>query len=900
MKMLQVRFSDEPNQECGIGYIVPEWIEMIPTIEVITDVYGSERKLPMTTIILPLKSEKVKAVKKQLSEVHPELLLFLSKIKQLSVREQIDDSSTDNILSSISISRRIELLSTRDGRTSSYFVQLSAQDGTDMKCWYYMWKQALPVKPESRIDGRSEVNEWAITLAFPFNKRLTRGAPCSGIFAFLPTEMVTGFEFIIHADFMLASSRETILMDNKWNLGILDCLPSMFVDAFASYIKSSEQPLSKLVAMFKFLPVDSLSFAALNNIRETIRTIMKEKPILPYELFSDKQMDFCKPVEAIRLLPEFRELLKRAKNDGLSLEAISAEGSFVLHSVIDDAKYDQILNFLGVNNSTNDGEWYQKCINVCNLVDQVSEDVYLDILCFIMDNIHMFKPFNTLIKYVRRMAGVSNASKSTSNGVYYAEALDVHSWLDECNVQLAGQNGPVFMSNSMHQTLSRHKRRSEIVSWLQDEGCIVVTTVCQYIDGLLEAELDAERVILICHFLYHSFEEKLVSEPDVYSLCSELPIVDSLGCMHTEWMKALVPPAGSKWYKLFGRTPFKSHGYVAMGKNIYCQSKDFSGRHTPNESLLHFMMVYTKALDLPEILPPDVELPVANKHLTAEQAFILLDWIQNLKSRRSFMPPRFIACIRNGSWMKTNAGYKSPNKSFLFDGSQESILTETMQVFANFPIIDEQYYRGCIKQYSDVLKSIGVRFVSEKSYAALDEQLIPFVSSEVTKDKAYALLKYIRHAKNQGQLSEIFLQILKGKEWLRTTRGCNIPSGSVFMRSKTDAIAQITNLSVVDEAFYGEAINSHLRELELLGVVVDVEDVYKHIISNFARPTDLAEMKSDSVLLLLRCIREMGSSHLELIEKIRSKPWMSTSIGFSCPQESIIFDAQWDSLADVA
>ena len=40
--------------------------------------------------------------------------------------------------------------------------------------------------------------------------------------------------------------------------------------------------------------------------------------------------------------------------------------------------------------------------------------------------------------------------------------------------------------------------------------------------------------------------------------------------------------------------------------------------------------------------------------------------------------------------MKTNTGYKNPNKSFFFDGNKKSILTEMIKVLANFPIIDEQ------------------------------------------------------------------------------------------------------------------------------------------------------------------------------------------------------------------
>jgi len=46
--------------------------------------------------------------------------------------------------------------------------------------------------------------------------------------------MVTNLPFIIQADFLLASSRESILFDSQWNRGILECVPSAFVNAFGA------------------------------------------------------------------------------------------------------------------------------------------------------------------------------------------------------------------------------------------------------------------------------------------------------------------------------------------------------------------------------------------------------------------------------------------------------------------------------------------------------------------------------------------------------------------------------------------------------------------------------------------------------------------------------------------
>ena len=116
-----------------------------------------------------------------------------------------------------------------------------------------MWKQKFPVGKEYRVERRQEVDEWIITLAFPFGEWLERGTGSPGVYAFLPTEMVTNFPFVIQADFLLASSRETVLLDNKWNQGILGCVPTAFVDAFKSLVKGNENaPVWTLPDIFRF------------------------------------------------------------------------------------------------------------------------------------------------------------------------------------------------------------------------------------------------------------------------------------------------------------------------------------------------------------------------------------------------------------------------------------------------------------------------------------------------------------------------------------------------------------------------------------------------------------------------------------------------------------------------
>lgn len=382
----QIRFNEKPRPPCKLGFIVPEWVEESPSLNDIQQIYGPSSSLPSTVIILPLKPDKMEAVKQQLSSLHPEVLLFLSKIKRLSVREDNDDPRL-NTISSIAITKETNLVTRKNIDAESFTLYLSAEENGDTsrgECSYYIWKQKFPVRPENKVERRMEVEEWVITLAFPNGDRLHRGMSSPGVYAFLPTEMVTNFPFIIQADFILASSRETILMDNVWNQGILNCVSSAFVQALISLVRTIEEaPVSNLPRMFEFLPVSSSPYPKLNAVRDSIKAKLVEENIVPSESCLEQKF-FHRPCEVGRIMPEFWNILDKARDQGVSLLNLSSHGLYALNSSFDQPMYDQILNFLGVGAMNN--EWYAKCIKGSNLVMGVSEETYSELLIFLAEN----------------------------------------------------------------------------------------------------------------------------------------------------------------------------------------------------------------------------------------------------------------------------------------------------------------------------------------------------------------------------------------------------------------------------------------------------------------------------------------------------------------------------------
>ncbi|GKA82304.1 hypothetical protein Tco_0789052 [Tanacetum coccineum] len=318
----QIRFNDKPCEHCNVGYIVPEWVEDDTVLSAIKGVYGSATNLPTTTLVFPLKPEKVIPVKKQLSSVHPEALLFLSKIKRLSVREQNDDPSL-NTVSAISISSETNFVTSKS-----------------------MWKQRFPVKQENKVDTRQEVEEWITHRAIPIVQNPKN-----------------------HQAFL------NILWDNKWNQGILNCVPDAFLNAFTSLVKSTENaPVSSLANMFWFLPfiTSNLRHQQLSRVRRAIQVKLKDHPM----------------------------------RQNVSLHNISSHGTFILNSSFDKETYNNILNFLEIKYV--DDEWYAKCISGSNLVTGVSEDVYSELLVFIAENWESFQETNIIISNIQQNITIGN------------------------------------------------------------------------------------------------------------------------------------------------------------------------------------------------------------------------------------------------------------------------------------------------------------------------------------------------------------------------------------------------------------------------------------------------------------------------------------------------------------
>ncbi|XP_071693076.1 uncharacterized protein [Rutidosis leptorrhynchoides] len=907
----QIRFNEKPCQLCGVGYIVPEWVEEESILSAIRCIYGSNSALPTTTLVLPLKPDKVKSVKDQLSSVHPEVLLFLSKIKRLSVKENNEDPKL-NTVSAISISSEKNFVTLKSLVAESYTLHLTADDISikdDTECDYYMWKQRFPVKNENKVDIRSEVEEWVITLAFPNGTRLKRGATMPGIYSFLPTETVTNFPFIIQADFLLASSRENILWDNKWNKGILACVPVAFMNAFTSLVKSTNNaPVSSLPNMFRFLPVNSSSHPELNHVRDAIKAKVMNEPIVPCESYTVQKL-FRTPKEVFRLKPVFWSILNSARNNGVSFQNISSHGAYILTSYFDKPEYCSVLEFLEIKYI--DYDWYARCIASSNLVMGISEDVYLDLLIFIAEHwrwtfCHTEINNIPLIKYVGLDGQVALMKiKVCANKLLLVNSDCNISWLIKCNKEFSCSGKQSFLPEVTHDAIRLCPRQNILDKWLREDLKVKSVGVYEYTVELCSSiGSDRKLAVMFAHFVYNSLQKKYLQKHQVEALCGRMPIVDNYGYVNTSRTGVLVPANGSKWVELIGTNPWRRDNYVELGED-YTRCANYFGTVTSGEELISFLKTYVGASDVPNISPPNSSIPTLSSPLTKKNTFLLLQWFHNLRIKRVSLRERFISSIKNGSWLKISlsgcSGYRPPNESFMLEESIGKLL-QNGSVLVDIPLIDVNFYGDGIKLYKEELQMFGVRFENKEACEFIGDRLMSIVaSSKLTRDNVISILKFIQYLRANYISSKDFIERIKDTKWLRTSRGDVAPSNAVLYSCEWNAASQISDIPFIDQDYYGYELQIFKTELELLGVVASFNQrCYQLVYDNLKSSSLLTSLSSEAVYLILKCISKLISSD-KLVQAVKGKKCLKTNMGYKCPSDCYLLnpESEWGGLLHV-
>jgi len=245
----------KPQGTDDLGYIVPHWVDFDPP----TVPSG------FTAIYLPLIKGKRESIEKGLCEILPETILFLTKLRRLQI------GSTEFVARDCA-EGLVKLSTAKD--ESLYFVQRQ------------YWS-----RPEGLFEEkRPAITEREVMVALP----LKPARQCLGrVFAFLPTELDTGLPFLVNADFILTSSRDSLLEDRRWNEWLRAKIAPTFVEAFLALLND---PTWRYEA-YRCIPIRSDIAAGADYFAPVVDSVLESLRAQPCVLSADGEL--CLPSQVL-------------------------------------------------------------------------------------------------------------------------------------------------------------------------------------------------------------------------------------------------------------------------------------------------------------------------------------------------------------------------------------------------------------------------------------------------------------------------------------------------------------------------------------------------------------------------------------------------------------------------
>ncbi len=246
----------EYDAETKLGFIVPVWVE-----KNIGEIDSNQ-----TTIILPLDKEEFnyEKVETMLRDIEPETILFLSKLKRLAIfTDSGDDISitkddSKNPLIQVSVEGK------RAGKSVSEIYE------------FLVYPKRFSVPQHVTHEKRNKITDRVVTIAYPIKDNESFGK----MFAYLPIKAKSNLPFLINADFILTSSRETIQEEVHWNKWLIECVAEMIgetLDELKKHKYLSVDFLEKIVDGVSNLNEKNFVFPIVVAIRDAFRT----KELLP-------------------------------------------------------------------------------------------------------------------------------------------------------------------------------------------------------------------------------------------------------------------------------------------------------------------------------------------------------------------------------------------------------------------------------------------------------------------------------------------------------------------------------------------------------------------------------------------------------------------------------------------
>ncbi|XP_059387671.1 uncharacterized protein LOC132121937 [Carassius carassius] len=253
-----------------MGYILPHWVDQERSVSADAREIAEQRWA--TKIHLPLRFESYQT-KNLFHDVHPSLLLFLHRLRSISIFNEAE--------------KRLVSMTRRD--LSHNILEVAHTGGEER--WLVVKRMLYPKKI------KDEVESTELALAF----QLSDSSSCDvkpqkqPVFAFLPLRSF-GFRFIIQGDFDIPSSREDVDRDSSWNQWLRSEIPQLFVHAMDVFSQHPEfSGLGGLCYFMQFIPQPSEILDFFNPVANQIIQLLKGKACLPAKEDSEGRVEYKQP-----------------------------------------------------------------------------------------------------------------------------------------------------------------------------------------------------------------------------------------------------------------------------------------------------------------------------------------------------------------------------------------------------------------------------------------------------------------------------------------------------------------------------------------------------------------------------------------------------------------------------
>lgn len=268
----------EADEMTDLGYIVPAWVEPAP----------SSIQSNLTTIVLPLKRGRSSELSGSLRAIKPETILFLKKLKSLSI--QIDDTYRCTVIKDAGAAPVVKLL-----------CEIASDDAASECTEQLFWvRTATFCRPANILAlKRENIMERDVTVALPLS---LNGSNRGELYAYLPVLTRSKLPFLVNADFLLTTSREGIKEDEPWNHWLRDCIAPTFVTAFRELLLNADYRYEA----YRYLPrlSDDSRQEFFEHVADKIHAELRNSPIIILQ----HRDELATPEHAKRANLQFRQL----------------------------------------------------------------------------------------------------------------------------------------------------------------------------------------------------------------------------------------------------------------------------------------------------------------------------------------------------------------------------------------------------------------------------------------------------------------------------------------------------------------------------------------------------------------------------------------------------------------